>query len=95
MKILKNYFSQNKIQYKILFEDDIRKQPRLRNIKFLKKYCKIVYAPKVPFEFCGKLKDLRQYIDDHYIYSAMYKGLIKFDINEEIDENIGIRLEVL
>jgi hypothetical protein len=95
LKILKNYFIQNGIQYKILFEDDIRKQPRLRNIKFLKKYCKIVYMPKDPLEFYGKLKDLRQYIDDQYIYSAMYKGLIKFDINEEINENLSIRLEVL
>lgn len=93
LKILENYFSQNEIQYKILFEDEIRKQPRLKNIKFLKKYCKIAYAPKVAFEFCGKLKDLRQYIEIHYIYSAMYNGLIKFDINEEINENLNIRLE--
>jgi len=94
LKLLIQYFKIEKINYKIVYEDEIRLQPRLENIKFLYKYSRLSFEEKFNFNFDTSLEKLSNLIDIKYIYAAMYNNFINFDVNREINGDLKISLRL-
>lgn len=92
LQLLNQYFRVQNINYRIIFDDEIRIQPKLNNIKFLHKYSKLDFEEKFYFNFDTTLESLSYLIDIKYIYAAMYNNFIEFDITHEISGNIKLSL---
>ncbi|MCY1162117.1 hypothetical protein D9M71_24620 [compost metagenome] len=88
LKLVKNYFDFIKIKFKILYDDEIRLQPRLKNIKFLYKYSKNSYYN---YSNLGlektTIKNLSKILDYQTIYAAMFLKDINFNINQDINDD--------